>query len=155
MPKSGTVRKPIEDKTPLAAWATLARDEAQMSVEEVVDALAARGHTVKAATIRGIEGGSKGASARLRRLLAEVYGTKPPGAESATAPTVDADRIIAAIDLLRLATEAQTKVLEERLGHLPSALDGYADGLQQLLSQLVSEHVNNAGALARLRADDR
>lgn len=73
------MRKPIEDKSPLAAWATLSRDEAQMSVEDVVRALAERGHAVQAATIRGIEGGSKGASARLRRLLADVYGVKTPG----------------------------------------------------------------------------
>lgn len=102
------MRKAIEDKPPLAAWATLARDEAQMSVEEVVDALEARGHSVKAATIRGIEGGSKGASARLRKLMAEIYGTKPPGV-ALEATETPADLVAA----LMAQTKAISALVEE------------------------------------------
>ena len=106
------MRKPIEDKPPLAAWATLAREEAGMSVEEVVDALAERGHAVKAATIRGLEGGSKGASVRLRRLMADVYGTKPPGValERPTAP-----------DALVQALHEQTAAITALVGEMQKA----------------------------------
>lgn len=102
------MRKPIDEKTPLAAWATLARAEAQMSVEEVVDALAARGHAVKAATIRGIEGGSKGASARLLRFMADIYGRPSPSQAEAPSGSSDAALIVSALDRLTVAVEALT-----------------------------------------------
>jgi hypothetical protein len=110
------MRKPIEQKPPLAAWATVARDEAGMSVEEVVDALQARGHAVTAATLRGIEGGSKGASVRLRRLLSAIYDKPVPG----DAPLVPAgqDAVALAIDRQTAATDRQTEVLRELIGLL-------------------------------------
>lgn len=133
------MRKAIEDKTPLAAWATLAREEAGMSVEEVVDALAERGHSVRAATIRGIEGGSKGASVRLRRLMADVYGTKPPGV--ALERTESGDATAAAIDrqtevfrqlldeqrMTRIAQETIAEAVGELVGRFDKFLGGRAD----------------------------
>lgn len=91
------MKKEIADKPPLAAWATLARAESGMSVEEVVDALAARGHGLRAASLRGIEGGSKGASARLRRLLADIYGTKAPTGEPVGVGSPDLTELAAAL----------------------------------------------------------
>jgi len=145
------MRKPIEDKTPLAAWATLSRDEAQMSVEEVVDALAARGHAVNPATIRGIEGGSKGASAKLRRLLAEVYGTTVPGQKETGPATGEAGALIAVLTRVAEAMEAQTQAIENQRGDF----QGYADGLEALLVRLVSEHADTAAEPARLPAGRR
>ncbi len=124
------VRKPIEQKTPLAAWATLARDEAQMSVEEVVAALEARGHRITAPTIRGIEGGSKGASARLRKLLAEVYGTNPPGMTAPASDVTLATALQALADELRLlregreADEAWRRSVDAELSHLARLVGG-------------------------------
>lgn len=136
------MRKPIEQKPPLAAWATTARDEAGMSVEEVVDALGARGHAITAATIRGIEGGSKGASVRLRRLLAEVYGRPMPGLPE-PAVVADTAAVVAAIDRLsatmeravREMTDSQTaglgeltRVMLEVLGPLAAGIPPDGDG---------------------------
>jgi hypothetical protein len=114
------MRKPIEDKGPLAAWATLARAEAGMSVEEAVAALAERGHAVTAATIRGIEGGSKGASSRLRKLLAAVYGTNPPGTglEATETPDVVAAAIREQTTALVSAIQARDAVIEALLEEL-------------------------------------
>lgn len=131
------VRKPIEQKSPLAAWATLARDEAGMSVEEVVAALAARGHAVQAATIRGIEGGSKGASVRLRRLLADVYGTQPPGEQSP--PTAIGD--FAAIER---AITAQTTAIV-------AAIQARDQAFEQLLRELASYRAQQLDVLRALQ----
>lgn len=116
------MKKAIADKTPLAAWATLARDEAGMSVEEVVDALAALGHSVTAATIRGIEGGSKGASARLRKLLAQVYGVTSP--TTALDATESVDTGMAA---LIAALAAQTAAMADLVNELREARGETAD----------------------------
>lgn len=99
------MRKPIDEKLPTAAWATLARGEAGMSVEEVVDALAERGHVVTAATLRGIEGGSKRGGARLVRLLAEVYGKPTPAHAALTPPATDMSALVAAITAQTAAIE--------------------------------------------------
>lgn len=133
------MKKPIEQKTPLAAWATLARDEAGMSVEEVVAALAERGHAVQAATIRGIEGGSKGASVRLKRLLADVYGTQPPG-ESAPVPTGDFGAIERAIT-------AQTAAIVE-------AIRARDQAFEQLLRELASYRAQQLDVLRTLKDSD-
>lgn len=128
------MRKPIEDKSPLAAWATLARDEAGMSVEEVVAALGERGHSVQAATIRGIEGGSKGASARLRRLMAEVYGTKPPGVALERPETPDA--LVQALLAQTAAIAAQTVAISELVSRLESlAGDAIREGIEEALRE--------------------
>jgi transcriptional regulator with XRE-family HTH domain len=132
------MRKPIEQKPPLAAWATRARDEAGMSVEEVVEALESRGHRVRAATIRGIEGGSKGASVRLRRLLAEVYGVRPFLAETAPDPSTDQTALLEAIDRLALAVKAQTEAIERGLGETSGTLKALNGGVLDLLAQLVA-----------------
>ena len=126
------VKKPIDEKTPLAAWATLARAEAGMSVEETIDALAARGHGGKAATIRGIEGGSKGASARLLRFLAAVYGAVPPVQAGPDVSVGDSSSIVSAIDRLREAVEAQTRQLE-------SLAESAGSGLADLVLRLVED----------------
>jgi len=126
------VKKPIDEKTPQAAWATLARAEAQMSPEEVVDALAARGHKVTAPTLRGIEGGSKKGGARLIRLMAEVYGKPTPlHVALASVPSDDPAAIVAAIDRLTAAVVAQTRdqasgmtALGESLGLVLARLGG-------------------------------
>lgn len=115
------MRKPIEQKSPLAAWA---------------------------ATIRGIEGGSKGASARLRRLLAEVYGTTMPGALPEPAPADNA-AVIAALDRQTRALEDLARTVREGQDRQAGAFDGLADGLLELLVQLTSEHVGNGVARAR------
>jgi transcriptional regulator with XRE-family HTH domain len=61
------------------AWAYNARQEADLSVEEVVVALGKAGQAVSPATIRGIESGSKKPGARLLRKLGDVLGSEPPG----------------------------------------------------------------------------
>lgn len=111
------MRKPIEAKTPLAAWATLSREQAGMSVEEVVDALGARGHSVRAATIRGIEGGSKGASVRLRRLLADVYGVTPPEQETA-APDTGTAALVAMFSAFLDELREDRRVRQEQIAEL-------------------------------------
>lgn len=141
------MRKPIEQKPPLAAWATTARAEAGMSIPEVVDALAARGHRVTEATIRGIEGGSKGAGARLIRLLAEVYGKPIP----LTVPTpTDSDPVAAAIDRLgdRLiaAIEAQGEVHARSLDTLAELLGGALSELAANLGRTPDGPAGGRGA---------
>src|SRR3990167_10256999 len=68
-----------EERGPVGAWAYRTRQEADLTVEQVVERLAVHGYAVKASTLRGIEGGSKKPGARLLRLIAEVYGSEPPG----------------------------------------------------------------------------
>lgn len=121
------MRKSIDQKPPLAAWATLSRDEAGMSVEEVVEALAVRGHTVRAATIRGIEGGSKRASARLARLMADVYGVQPPATHAATPAPADQDELVAALRDQTAAISSLVEVLAERTPRVVEESAPYAE----------------------------
>lgn len=72
------VKAPSERGT-IGAWAYEARAEADLSVEEVVERLARSGNGVSAATIRGVEGGSKKPSRKLLRAMADVYGRPIPG----------------------------------------------------------------------------
>lgn len=114
------------------AWAYQARAEAALSPEGVVERLRTRGYAVTASTIRGVEGGSKKPGARLARMLAELYGSRPPGADDEPAPEAgliaaleEQTRMIRAlVEELRLARErendAATAILRaaEALGSL-------------------------------------
>lgn len=75
------MKSPAE-RGPTGAWAYEARADADLSVEAVVERLARVGVPVTAATLRGIEGGSKQPSRRLLRALADVYGRPVPGDKS-------------------------------------------------------------------------
>lgn len=81
VPKRATMpgMKSPAERGPVGAWAEEARDAADLSVPQVIASLAAKGHGVTDATIRGIEGGSKKPGRKLLRLLGEVYGSRPPG----------------------------------------------------------------------------
>lgn len=127
------MRKPIEDKPPLAAWATLSREGAGMSVDEAVAALGERGHAVTAATIRGIEGGSKGASARLQKLLAIVYGVTPPG-QKETGPAEGG----AGYQLLAQAMDRQSAAIDRQTAAIVAAIQGRDLVLEGLLTELGS-----------------
>lgn len=149
------MRKPIEDKSPLAAWATLSRESAGMSVEEVVAELGRRGHAVTAATIRGIEGGSKGASARLRRLLAAVYDVKVPG--DAPEATQTPDALIQALMDQTKAIAEQTRVMAELVSELRAAHEVTPEVRERVaaLEAYADEHERRLQADRRLMGLER
>jgi len=120
------VKSPAE-RGVIGAWATDARAEADLSVPEVVAALAARGYRVTEPTIRGVEGGSKRPSRRLIRMLAEVYDKPAPGEPEV--PIGDLGRI-------RDALETIVALLAIREGISPSALP---HGARELADQLLGE----------------
>lgn len=102
-----TTVKTAAERGPIGAWAYESRDAADLSPEEVAERLTRMGQPVLAATIRGIEGGSKKPSRRLLKGLATIYGSVPPG-EPVPEP-VDLGHLVRAINDLvtemRLARE--------------------------------------------------
>lgn len=90
----------------IGAWAYQARQEAGLSVEQVAEAIGARGTAVSPATIRGIESGAKKPGAMLLRMLGTALGSTPPGV---TASAVGDDLALRAV----LAAERQADALEE------------------------------------------
>ena len=116
------MKSPAE-RGPVGAWAYEARTDADLSVEEVVARLERTGNGVSAATIRGVEGGSKKPSRRLLRALAKVYGLPAPGDMATTGDGGDtavpglADligSISALVEEIR-ATRRERADLEERV----------------------------------------
>ena len=97
------------------AWAYEARQDADLSVEQVQERLARAGHVVTTATLRGVESGSKQPSRRLLRALAAVYKKPVPG--DTDEPPADQSDLAAAIrentDMLRKVLEALTARLPE------------------------------------------
>lgn len=102
------MKSPAE-RGPIGAWAYEARADADLSVEEVVERLTRAGQPVSAATIRGVEGGSKKPSRRLLRGLSTVYGRPAPGEPMAG---TDVDTPVPAA--LVSALEAQTQALKDQ-----------------------------------------
>lgn len=124
----------------MGAWAYEARADADLSVEEVVERLTRAGQPVTAATIRGIEGGSKKPSRRLLRALAAVYGRPVPGESTVGADKVDTTSVPAA--LIR-ALEDQT-----------AAINRLVDWLGTLAPQAIADGVRDALREAGLSPDD-
>jgi transcriptional regulator with XRE-family HTH domain len=108
------MKSPAE-RGPIGAWAQEARDDAGLSVSEVVARLAARGHATTDSTIRGIEGGSKRPGRRLLRLLGEIYGRSIPG--EALPPAEPTAALIAAL-------QAQTDAITALVGEMRLARTG-------------------------------
>lgn len=71
--------KTAAERGPIGAWAQSAREDADLSVEQALERLAAKGYAVTASTIRGVEGGSKKPGRRLVRELGAIYGSRAPG----------------------------------------------------------------------------
>lgn len=118
----------------IGAWAYEARADADLSVDEVVERLSRKGQPVAAATIRGIEGGSKQPSRRLLRALAGVYGRPVPGDNEAGAggdtlavPAAYLERIDALVGTVTALVE------ELRLARAEAA--GYAEAVRELGSR--------------------
>ena len=118
----------------VGAWAYEARADADLSVEAVVERLARAGQPVAAATLRGIEGGSKQPSRRLLKALAGVYGRPVPGDNMAgdvltTSPAITdylsrIDSLVATVTELvgeLRATRQDRDDLLERVGALEAA----------------------------------
>jgi transcriptional regulator with XRE-family HTH domain len=137
------VKTPAERGT-TGAWAYQARDESGLSVEQVIDQLQARGTTVTASTIRGVEGGSKKPGRRLLRELAAVYGSAPPGA--AEEPDEDLLAVIsrqaAAIDALAAAIEADRR-----------SRAAWEKGLLEAFRELAKSGMQSGGPAPRTLAD--
>lgn len=72
--------KTPEQRGVIGAWAYQARQEADLSVEQVAAAITDMGQSVSTATIRGIESGSKKPGAKLLRSLGKVLASTPPDA---------------------------------------------------------------------------
>lgn len=112
MPECAKVRrvKTPEQRGVIGAWAYRSRQETDLTPDQVVERLRAEGYAVTASTIRGVEGGSKKPSARLRRLLGKVYGSEPPG--STEPDSADLTSAIAA--MTALAEEMRDAMAEQR-----------------------------------------
>jgi transcriptional regulator with XRE-family HTH domain len=119
----------------IGAWAFHARAEADLSVEEVAERVAAKGQAVKPATIRGIESGNKRPGVRLLRLLAAVLDSTPPGFPAIDEP----DEPALATALLALAAELAA-MREERL-----AMRSELDDLSALVRRLVARDPDAPG----------
>lgn len=121
--------KTSAERGPIGAWAYDARADADLSVEEVVDRLARIGHPVTAATVRGIEGGSKKPGRGLIRALAKVYGKMPP-AEADLIPEIGELAVLAdAIEHQAVAIEALIRRFEELADR--AIRDGIEDALRE------------------------
>ena len=112
--------KTPEERGPVGAWAYTARTDADVSVEQVVSRLELRGISVSAATLRGIEGGSKKPGRMLLRALSEVYGQHPPSLNGARVAG-DYAELVAAQDRTTKAIERNTRVLAALLESLVRA----------------------------------
>jgi len=112
--------KTDEERGPVGAWAYHARDDADLSDEQVVEALARKGHRVTSATIRGIEGGTKKGSRKLLRLMGEVYGSRPPGEPVVVngAGSTDLAAVVAILERQVAAAERQAAALEALVAYL-------------------------------------
>jgi hypothetical protein len=117
------------ERGPIGAWAVEARDEADLSVPQVVERLAAKGYVVRESTIRGIEGGSKKPGRRLLRLLGDIYERKAPGEPAVTPPeTTLADALAA------LAREMEaSRIARGRLEKVEARLEA-VEGLVRVLT---------------------
>ena len=104
--------KTPEERGPVGAWAYTARQDAELSVEEVTDRLGMRGVSVSPATLRGIEGGSKRPGRVLLSALSEIYGVHPPSLNG-TKTAGEYAEIVAAIDR---QTEAMVQLLQALAG---------------------------------------
>lgn len=114
------MKSPAE-RGPVGAWAYEARTDADLSVEEVVARLERTGNGVSAATIRGVEGGSKKPSRRLLRALGKVYGLPVPGDVESPGGNGDTQAaglsdliasLSALVDELRAARQERADLLE-------------------------------------------
>lgn len=116
------------ERGPIGAWAYQARDDAGLSVPQVVELLAAKGSAVTESTIRGIEGGSKKPGRRTLRELAAIYGSVPPG--EVDEPT---DDLVSAINRQALAIEALASAIERDRSSRAAWERGLLEGLRELL----------------------
>lgn len=138
MPKRAKVSgvKSSAERGPIGAWATEARQDADLSVPAVVERLARSGVRVSEATIRGIEGGSKKPGRRLLRELAAVYRARPPGDEGESS-----DRGGSAAPDLVAALEAQTAAITKLAGAIESERQerlAWETGLLEAIRDLVA-----------------
>lgn len=112
--------KTAAERGPVGAWAYDARQDADLSVEEVAERLTRIGQPVTAATLRGVESGSKKPSRRLLRAMGQVYGRPAPNEEAAAPEGTTVERLLEAqAELTRaLITEqrATQALLREVLG---------------------------------------
>lgn len=123
--------KALSERGVIGAWAYQARADAELSVEQVAEAVGKRGQAVGTATIRGIEGGTKKPGARLLRLLGEVLDSTPPGS-TAAASSLEERAVIAA--------EAQAKAIADLVAELRAWREGDRDriaGLEQTVEGLL------------------
>jgi transcriptional regulator with XRE-family HTH domain len=138
------MKTPAERGT-IGAWAYQARDDAGLSVPQVLEQLTARGAAVTDSTIRGIEGGSKKPGRRLLRELAATYGSVPPGAPDEP-PAALADLVSAIGELVEeIRQERAARVKWER---------GLAGALQELV-ELVRPRAPSADPAPQPRAGAR
>lgn len=121
-----------EERGAIGAWAYRARTEADLSPEQVVEQLRERGYAVTAPTIRGIEGGSKRPGGRLLRLLADIYGSQPPGI--VPEPTPEADLVAALAEQTRaiMALVEEMRLARERESDAAAAILRAAEALRSL-----------------------
>lgn len=144
VPKRANLRpvKTPSERGAIGAWAFQARQELGLSVEQVADAMAARGQTVSPATLRGVEGGSKKPGARLLRTLQQVLDSAPP---TAPAP-VEGDVALAireqaaSNDRLAEAMQAQAEsftTLAASIDRAASGVVGTVGGFDNLLRGLL------------------
>ena len=128
------VVKTAAERGRIGAWAYEARADADMSVEQVVARLERSGNGVSAATIRGIEGGSKKPSRRLLRALATIYERRSPDDMAQAGDMGDTpvpglaayleriDALVATVDRLIAQHEADRAIIASLIG-LPGGGD--------------------------------
>lgn len=95
------------ERGPIGAWAQQAREDSGLSVEQVIERLAAKGSKVIPSTVRGWEGGSKRPGRRQVRLLAEIYGVAAPGE-----PEPESLSLVAALNRQAAALEALAAAID-------------------------------------------
>ena len=129
----------------IGAWAYEARQDADLSVEEVQERLLRAGHQVTTATLRGVESGSKQPSRRLLRALATVYGKAVPGEQI---PTETPDPLVTALQAQTLALTALVDELRQWRSEDRVKLAAVERTAEQLVARLlpVSE---DGGSLER------
>ena len=86
--------------------------------------------------------------------LYEFFGSQPED-ETGPAQMDGAGQIVGAIDELRKAVEAQTRLLETAFAATGAGVETYAQNLQELLTRLVAEHVGNQAEREREPAAGR
>lgn len=133
------MKTPAERGT-IGAWAYQGRDDAGLSVPQVVERLRSVGSGVTESTIRGIEGGSKTPGRRTLRELATIYGSIPPG-ESAEEPR---DNLAAAISRQADAIEALAQAIAKDRAGRAAWERGLLEGLRELLGTGAGRSVGRA-----------